>query len=227
MPRLIGERVFKWFGGIKAVSNATFEIGGGRITAIIGPNGAGKSTLLNLITGFLRPDSGRICYGETSLIGRSPHIIARLGVCRTFQDLRLIRGLTVLDNLLLAGADEHRAQECLDVVGLPNHEEAYAGALSYGQQKLLTLACCLAAGSDHLLLDEPVAGVHPDLVEQVEVVLKDLQRQGKTIVVIEHNLDFVKRVSDRVIVLAEGTIIAEGTASEVLSQKQVVDAYLQ
>lgn len=227
MAELICEQVSKHFGGIQAVSNVTFTLRDSEITAIIGPNGAGKSTLVNLITGFLRPDTGQMCYGLASLVGRRPYQIARLGISRTFQDLRLIRNMTVIENLRLANPDEVIALACAEKVGIGALSQAYAGDLSYGQQKLLTIACCLASCGDILILDEPVAGVHPGLAEGIKALLKTLQREGKTIVIIEHDLDFVKQVSGRVLVMAEGTIIADGTPAEVLKEEKVVDAYLQ
>ncbi len=219
--------VSKSFGGIHAVSNVSLELVKGQIASLIGPNGSGKSTLLNLITGFLSPDSGAIRLGDTSLLRKSPHAIARLGICRTFQDLRLIKSMSILDNLRLANVNEHRARACLEMVGLSGNEAACAGDLSYGQQKLLTIACCLAVDGDYMLFDEPVAGVHPGLIEQIAVIIRKLQVAGKSVVLIEHDLDFVKSISDRVFVMAEGTIIADGSPSKVLGQRQVIEAYLQ
>lgn len=227
MSGLTAKNVNKRFGGVFAVREATFEIAQGGITAIVGPNGAGKSTLLNLITGFLLPDSGSISYRGTSLIGKAPHAVARLGIRRTFQDLRLARGMSVRDNLLLAGTDSSRIATVLSKVGLDVSEGHIAEDLSYGQQKLLTLACCLSPAGDHLFLDEPVAGIHPSLIEQIVQVLANLRTEGRTLVIIEHDLAFVSKVSDQVLVMANGAFIAKGKAQEVLAQDNVVEAYLK
>jgi len=244
---LTGSDLRKVFDGTVAVDDASFAIGEKTITAIIGPNGAGKTTLFNLITGFLSPDRGDIRFRNKTLNGTPPHEIARRGISRTFQDLRLIRQMSVRDNLRLAypnqkreafwralfgrkGEAEGRVVEAtLRLQGfgslVPLYDEL-AGNLSYGQQKFLTLACCLAMGAEILLLDEPVAGVHPDMASQILQHMLELKEQGRTIVFIEHDIEAVRRVADQVIVMDEGKVIASGSKDEVLVRKEIIEAYL-
>jgi ABC-type branched-subunit amino acid transport system ATPase component len=216
--------------------------------AIIGPNGAGKTTLINVLTGFLRADSGKSFLGERELTRLAPHKIARLGVGRTFQDLRLISQVSVLENVLVARPNQkgerllpalfrngvateearnrEEAMRWLKFVGLADAANELAGELSYGQQKLLTLACCLATDARILLLDEPVAGVHPDMVEKILGLLRQLREQEKQIVFIEHDIASVRRVADSVVVMDEGKIIAKGKPGEVLERPEIIEAYV-
>ena len=218
------------------------------ITAIIGPNGAGKTTLLNVITGFIRADAGR-CFLGSRLISQLPaYRIGQLGIARTFQDLRLIPQASVLDNVLLApphqqgeklafallrigvaGQEERNrdnAVRILDSVGLKDKKSQLAGELSWGQQKLLTLACCLAAEASILLLDEPVAGVHPELVAQILSVLRRVRDDRRLIIFIEHDIATVRELADHLIVVEGGRVIAEGTPNEVLDRREIIDAYV-
>lgn len=245
---LSGKNLRKVFDGTVAVDDVSFVIGGRSITAIIGPNGAGKTTLFNLITRFLTSDQGEIYYQTKMLNGTPPYKIARLGISRTFQDLRLLRQISVLENLLVSYPNQkgelfghalfslrvrneerknrENALRLLEFVGLKAMADEPAGNLSYGQQKLLSLACCLATGGEILLLDEPVAGVHPDMASQILDLLVQLREQGKTIVFIEHDIEAVRKVAQRVIVMDEGKIIASGPNDEVLSKVEIVEAYL-
>lgn len=246
-PILSGKQLKKVFDGTVAVDDVSFAIGEKTITAIIGPNGAGKTTLFNLITGFVAPDAGEISLQGNSLNGTPPYKIAQKGVSRTFQDLRLLRQLSVRDNLLLACPNQRgeafwqalfssqvreqsrfievtlRLMEFLGLIPLM-HEQA--GNLSYGQQKLLTLACCLMTGAEILLLDEPVAGVHPDMASQILQHLLQLKEQGRTIVFIEHDIEAVRKIADKVIVMDEGKVIASGPKNEVLANSEIIEAYL-
>ncbi len=216
--------------------------------AIIGPNGAGKTTLLNVLTGTVRPDSGRASLGSHGLVGKSPNEIARLGVARTFQDLRLIGHLSVLENVMLARPNQGgerlwhalfrigiareeetnkaEALKQLRFVGLGGAESEMAGELSYGQQKLLTLACCLATNAHILLLDEPVAGLHPEMLEQVLNVLRRLRDSGTQILFIEHDIGSVRQLADVVVVMDQGRVIAQGKPNEVLNRREVMEAYV-
>ncbi len=238
----------KTFDGIRAVDGVSLTVAPQQIVAIIGPNGAGKTTLFNLCTGFLRPDSGAVRFNERDLTRLPPHRIALLGIARTFQDLRLIRQMTVLENVLLAmprqagegvwgavwgrrSAREERvnreqAMQRLEFVGLTDKANDLAEALSYGQQKLLSLACCLATGADVLLLDEPVAGVQPTMTEQIVDYIRRLPSLDKTVVFIEHNLSAVQIAADWVVVMDEGKKIAEGTWEQVSREATVLEAYL-
>jgi branched-chain amino acid transport system ATP-binding protein len=215
------------FDGVRAVDEATLDVQAGSITGLIGPNGAGKSTLFNCVSGFLRPQSGRVTLDGKRIDRRAPHRIARSGLVRTFQTPRT----TVLENVAVAAPRprnaEARAAELLELVRLGEHAEALAGTLSGGQRKLLDLVRALMVEPRILLLDEPMAGVSPTLrVELLEHILALRERDGVTLLIVEHDLDFVMRASDRVIVMNEGRVIAQGTPDEVRTDERVVDAYL-
>ncbi|MGO9200781.1 MAG: ABC transporter ATP-binding protein [Limisphaerales bacterium] len=238
----------KSFDGVHALSDVNLKLPGAGIVAIIGPNGAGKTTLLNVLTGFLRPEAGRVFLGERDLTRLPAHRIARLGIARTFQDLRLIPLVSVLENVLLArpnqkgeklfhalfrfgvAAEEFKNREAalglINFVGLEGKADEPAGELSYGQQKLLTLACCLATEARILLLDEPVAGVHPEMVSQILDLLRKLRDEGKLVAFIEHDLGAVRQVADHVIVMDQGRIIAQGKPNEVLDRPEIIEAYV-
>jgi ABC-type branched-subunit amino acid transport system ATPase component len=238
----------KSFDGVRALSDVTLEFPPSGVVAIIGPNGAGKTTLLNVMTGFLRPEHGRVFLGERKLTYLPAHRVARLGVARTFQDLRLISQVSVLENVMLARPNQkgerllsalfrfgvageetqnrEEAMRWLKFVGLDGAKKELAGELSYGQQKLLTLACCLATDARILLLDEPVAGVHPDTAERILGLLRQLRDTGKLIVFIEHDIASVRQVADSVVVMDEGKVIAQGRPSEVLDKPEILEAYL-
>lgn len=242
------EAVRQSFGGVHALAGVDLCCAGPGIAAIIGPNGAGKTTLFNVVTGFLKADGGRCFFGEREITGLPPHRIARLGVARTFQDLRLIFQVSALDNVVLARPDQkgerawnallgagvareetaNRAEalRLLRFVGLETKAGELAGELSYGQQKLLSLACCLATNAGILLLDEPFAGVHPQMADHIGDLLVELRDEGKLIVFIEHDLATVRRIADRVIVLDAGRVLAEGPPAEVLDRPEIAEAYL-
>ena len=248
MSGLRCEVLSKSFDGVRALAGVTLEFPSSGIVAIIGPNGAGKTTLINVLTGFLRADSGRSFLGGRELTRLAPHKIARLGIGRTFQDLRLISQVSVLEDVLVArpnqkgerllpalfrngvAAEEKRnheeAMRWLKFVGLDGTANELAGELSYGQQKLLTLACCLATDARILLLDEPVAGVHPDMVERILGLLRQLRDLGKLVVFIEHDIASVRQAADSVVVMDEGRIIAQGKPGEVLERPEIIEAYV-
>lgn len=237
------------FGAIRAVDGVDLSFDAGAITALIGPNGAGKTTLFHLITGALKPESGEILYRGRRIDGARLWETARLGIGRLLQDVRIFGRLTVLENVLVAFREqlgesplaavfarrridrdeaehEREARRWLDLVALGNHASVLAGALSYGQQKLLAIARLLAAGADALLLDEPSAGVHPALMERLLVVIRRLASEGKAVAVIEHNMDVVLDVADWVYFMEEGQIAAFGLTSEVLGDPSVRASYL-
>jgi branched-chain amino acid transport system ATP-binding protein len=234
------------FGGILALDQVSLRIDPGEVVAIIGPNGAGKTTLFNAMCGFVRPDSGRIDYRGEPLLGTAPHRLARLGIARTLQGLGLWPGLTVQENvvagstvrpgllaslLALPSADRieselaSKAHEILDRLGIGSYANAYPRALPYGVQKRVIIARALMAAPSLLLLDEPVSGLSAQDIDQ----LADLIRQLRTrmcVAVVEHHLDFVMAISDRVIVLNVGRVIASGTPKEIRDDPQVATAYL-
>jgi len=240
--------VVRAFGGVRAVDCAGLDVEAGSITGLIGPNGAGKSTLFNCISGFLRPQSGRVLLDGKRIDRRSPHWIARAGLVRTFQTPRALTRMTVLENVMLAAprqggerlggslrpsARRHerevraRAAELLELVRLDANARLLAGTLSGGQRKLLELIRALMAEPRILLLDEPMAGVSPTLrVDLLGHILALRERDGITLLIIEHDLDFVMRASDRVIVMNDGKVIAEGSPDEVRADERVIDAYL-
>lgn len=240
--------ISKSFGGLEVVKDFEVGIRKNEITALIGPNGAGKTTLFNIITGYLRPDSGVVKAGEKVLTDLEPFEIARLGVARTFQGLRLLQQAQVLEIILLAvtpPAEEkfwvpflraykskalekqhrERAHGLLEVVKLQGKVKSLGSELSYGQQKLLTIACALATEPEILLFDEPVSGLQPSFVEQISNMIKEFPDQGKTVVFIEHNLDAVTELADTVIVMDEGRKIAEGPPSILQTDSEVIEAY--
>ena len=242
--------VVKRFGGIRAVNGATMQVGERSITALIGPNGAGKTTFFNVITGFYRPDAGNATFNGEQMLGRPPHVVARKGMVRTFQITKALAAMPVLDNMMLAAPDQpgesllrglvaypasrrrerevrEQAFELLEVFSLERLADQYAGTLSGGQRKLLELARALMARPRFLLLDEPMAGINPTLGRRLLDHMERLRREeGVTFLFIEHDMDVVMRHSDRVIVMAEGRVIAEGEPSEVQSNQAVIDAYL-
>jgi branched-chain amino acid transport system ATP-binding protein len=246
--RLEVREIVRAFDGVRAVDGATFGVEPGSITGLIGPNGAGKSTLFNCVSGFLRPQSGRVFLDGTRIDRRAPHRIARDGLVRTFQTPRALTRMTVLENVLLAAPGHRgerlggslfplarrrerearaRAAELLDLVRLDGHATELAGTLSGGQRKLLELVRALMAVPRILLLDEPMAGVSPTLrVELLEHILALRDRDGITLLIVEHDLDFVMRASDYVVVMNDGAVIAQGTPDEVRGDERVVDAYL-
>jgi ABC-type branched-subunit amino acid transport system ATPase component len=232
------------FGGVRAVDGATFNVEEGSITGLIGPNGAGTSTLFNCISGFVRAQAGTVALDGRPIGRLSPHRIARAGLVRTFQTPRALTRMTVLENVLLATPrhpGEHlgrrggkrereaqkRADELLALVGLDSHTNALAGTLSGGQRKLLDLIRALMAAPRLLLLDEPMAGVSPTLRVQLLQHIRELRdRDGITLLIVEHDLDFVMGASDRIVVMNDGRVIADGTPEEVRGDERVVDAYL-
>ena len=235
------------FGGVQALDGVELELPAASIHALIGPNGAGKTTLLNVLSGFLSPDSGRVFFDGRDVTGLPPHRLAALGIARTFQQLRVFRELSVLDNVLLARPRQRRerilpalfgwragdaaghgktARELLGFVGLGDKAGEPAGRLSYGQQKLLNLSCCLALEPRVLLLDEPVAGVHPEMIDRILGLLDQIRDQGRLLVFVEHDLEAVRQSADRVVVLDQGRVILQGEPEEVLAESEILEAYL-
>lgn len=242
--------ITKSFDGLIAVDGFSCTIKEGEIIGIIGPNGAGKTTLFNLITGFLRSNNGSIIFRNKEISSLQPYKIVQFGISRTFQDLRLIMQMTLLENVMLWYSNNtgdrlvniflmnkkvkeeevknfNKAISLLEFAGLKDKANEYAGNLSYGQQKLLSLTCCLAAEPSLILLDEPVSGIQPAMIEEIVRILKELQKQGKTIFFIEHDIEFVFKIAERVIVMDDGKKIAEDLPNNIKNNKAILKAYLE
>jgi ABC-type branched-subunit amino acid transport system ATPase component len=214
------------FGGIRAVREVSFSVHAGETVGLIGANGAGKTTLFNLLSGADRPDAGQVSF-EGRRIDRWPASrIARLGIGRTFQSVRVFGGMTVEENLRVADATGQRSGAALDAVGMRAHFGASADLLSYGQRKLVELAMVLAQAPKLILLDEPVSGVNPAMIEEIAAILARLKEQGQTLLVVEHNIPFVARLCSRVIVMANGGVLAEGRPEDVQKDPRVLESFL-
>ena len=241
--------VTKRFGGLLAIDSVSLAFSKGKITGLIGPNGAGKSTLFNLMTGFLKPDSGTIHFNASTINGFPPWQVARWGIGRLFQDVRVFDKLTVLENVLLAkkkqpgenplfslfrrksslGVEKKNMDEArkwLDFVELEEKEDSLSENLSYGQQKLLAIARLLAGGFEVLLLDEPTAGINSQMVKSLLGVIRRLAQEGKTVVIIEHNMSVIMNISDWVYFMDEGKVITFGLPGEILGDPEIRKAYI-
>ncbi|MEK7703146.1 MAG: ABC transporter ATP-binding protein [Nitrospirota bacterium] len=246
------KEVTKIFGGLKAVDTVSLQIEEGIVTSLIGPNGAGKTTLFNCITGVFSPTSGTISFCGKPIFNLNAHQIARCGISRTFQNIRIFSDMTVIENVMVGGytqslptrnslfkaifrgpafyADEQHLQkkalELLDFVGLSGQTQSLSRSLSYGDQRRLEIARGLAANPILLLLDEPAAGMNPKETEKLMVLIGKIRTLGVTPFLIEHNMKMVMNISDHIVVLDHGIKIAEGTPQTILSNEQVVEAYL-
>jgi branched-chain amino acid transport system ATP-binding protein len=243
------ENVVKRFGGVVALDHCSLQIQRGTITGLIGPNGAGKTTLFNTIAGFSRPDSGRIVFEGNRIDGLPPHKIFARQIARTFQLSRELKRMTVLDNLLLVPEQQYgehlwnawlrprlvrqqeaslrqRAEEVLRAVGLYRLRDQYAANLSGGQKKILELARIMMTNAILVLLDEPGAGVNPTLMQDLMQYIQEMQEQGRTFLLIEHDMDLVMEICDPVIVMSNGRKLMEGTPQEVRHDPRVIEVYL-
>jgi ABC-type branched-subunit amino acid transport system ATPase component len=244
------ENLSKNFNGVKALNDFSCTICENEIVGLIGPNGAGKSTLFNVITGFLQENSGTILFEGKDIIKLPSHKIVKLGISRTFQDLRLIKQMSVLDNILLCfnrqegeridniifkrkmiseieKQDIGKSIELLWYAGIEEKQNELAGTLSYGQQKLVSIICCLASNAKLILLDEPIAGINPEMREKILSIIKDLPVMGKSVILIEHDMDFIMRICSRLIFMDAGEKISEGKPEEVRNDSRVIEAYLE
>lgn len=241
MSLLAVEGVSKAFGGIRALDGCSINVERGTITGLIGPNGSGKTTLFNVITGYERLDSGQVSFRDQTITNASPARVFRMGLGRTFQLTRIFPRLTVLENMHVAvqrndfkglisrwsASHEHnRAMELLDFVGLTHLKDQAASTLSFGQKKLLEFAFVLIAEPQVILLDEPAGGVNPTMVNYLADRIRTLNQRGVTFLVVEHNMEFVMNLCDKVMVMHRGTRIAEGTPAEVRANPAVLEAYL-
>lgn len=236
------------FGGLHALRDCSFAIEQGRITCLVGPNGAGKTTIFNVITGFLKPNEGSVVFRGRKLDGVRPQGIVRAGIARTFQNLRLFTDLSALDNVLVGIAGQfgeepvtaifrplhtarvqqrHRqaAMATLEHVGLADRARDVVRNLSYGEQKLLTIARVLATGAELLLLDEPASGLSAGALDAVMTLLRRLQTEGKTLLVVEHNTRVVQQIADEVLFLHQGHLMAQGTPAQIIADPALAEIY--
>ena len=228
------ENLSKFFGGIKANENISFNVTQGEILGVIGPNGAGKSTLFDLITGYTKPDNGKIFYKDKNIFGARPDVVSNLGIGRTFQKLKPFSDQTLLENVMIgAFAKENnikkardRALEIIDFVDLIEKRHHYAKELSTGQRKRLELARAMAIEPDLLLMDEVTGGVDQKTIPGLVELLKKLKKFGTTIITIEHNINIIMEISDNILALDQGQKIAFGKPKEIQNNKKVIDAYL-
>jgi len=228
------ENLSKFFGGIKANENINFNVNQGEILGVIGPNGAGKSTLFDLITGYTKPDSGKITYKDKNIFGARPDVVSNLGVGRTFQKLKPFSDQTLLENVMIgAFAKENnikkardRALEVISFVDMIEKRHHYARELSTGQRKRLELARAMATEPDLLLMDEVTGGVDQKTIPGLVELLKKLKKFGTTIITIEHNINIIMEISDNILALDQGQKIAFGNPKEIQNNKKVIDAYL-
>jgi branched-chain amino acid transport system ATP-binding protein len=224
----------KRFGGLVANRDVSFTVAAGELVGIIGPNGAGKSTLFDLITGFQRPDAGRVRLDGKDITERRPDEISRRGVARTFQKLRPFTGMTALENVMVGafqrttdvGAARDTARRALEAVGLADRAGAHAQGLSTGQRKRLELARALATAPRLLLLDEVTGGVDQASIPGLVRLVRDLHAGGLALVVIEHNMRVIMELSQRIVALQLGQVIADATPREIVQDRRVIDAYL-
>ncbi len=245
---LQAENLDHHFGGLRALRECTFTIGQGRVTCLVGPNGAGKTTIFNAITGFLKPDEGSVTFKGRKLDGLRPQAIVHAGIARTFQNLRLFTDLSALDNVMVGIGNQfgeepvgailrplhtmrrqrrlrQEALATLDHVGLADRAHDTVRNLSYGEQKLLTVARVLATGAELLLLDEPASGLSAGALDAVMALLRRLQSEGKTLLVVEHNTRVVQQIADDVLFLHQGHLMAQGTPQAIISDPALAEIY--
>ena len=239
----------KSFGGLKAVDVNDLTFMEGQLTSIIGPNGAGKTTFFDLISGFQNADSGEVFLNEKNISNSQPYKIARMGMVRTFQLTKVFDRMTVMENLLFSGSHvnndsflksiiklnsqklyennlKEKANKIMKDLNIDHMANSYARELSGGQKKLLELARAIINDPEILLLDEPLAGVNPKLAEDILSLIKRLSDNGITIIMVEHNIEAVMKISERIVVLAEGSLIADGNPNQIRNDKNVIEAYL-
>ena len=239
----------KTFGGLTAVDIENLTFNENELTSIIGPNGAGKTTFFDLISGFQNSDNGDIYLNDKDISNFQPYKIARMGMVRTFQLTKVFDRMTVLENLLFSGSEisneslfksiiksksqknyeenlRDKARDIMDELNILHMEDSYARELSGGQKKLLELARSIIKEPEILLLDEPLAGVNPKLAEDILFLIKKLSNKGITILMVEHNIEAVMKISDRIVVLAEGSLIADGNPNDIRTDTNVIEAYL-
>lgn len=248
-PLLQIKNVSKNYAGIKAVDSVSFSIETGKITGLIGPNGSGKSTTVDCLSGFTKPNGGQVMFRGQDVTGVSPEDLALAGMVRTFQNVRIYEGMSVLENLVVAARSlrkfswlaqvmrvpsvchhEHQlrkeAAEHLNLVGIEKYADAPAGILSYGQRKLVAFAMCLMGRPQLIILDEPLAGVNPTVIRRISDLIDTLNAGGQTFLLIEHNVEFIMRHCNNVVVLEQGRLLIQGPPHIVRHDPRVLEAYL-
>ncbi len=230
------QNISKSFGGIQALNGVSLTIGDDELIGVIGPNGAGKTTFVNTITGFYTPDSGKLIFNDKDITSLKPNEVLRRGLGRTFQVTRAFRRMTVMENLLVPALAVHpdkkhssakkRAREVLDFLGMDHLQNDYARSLSGGQQKLLELGQLLMTDLDLLILDEPFAGVHPKLMEMIFEYINTVHAQGKSFIIISHDMSSIFTLSNRLVVLNFGEVLADGKPEVIKNDPRVIEAYL-
>jgi branched-chain amino acid transport system ATP-binding protein len=241
------EELRKQFGGLTAVDDVTFEVERGETRAVIGPNGAGKSTLINCITGMLTPTSGTVHFDDEDITGMDPHVAVQTGISKSFQTASIFPNMTVKENVEIAAlASEHGSfqlnffknrssfdevhrisERMLDAVGLLKHRDQTAGSLPYGDKRRLEIAIALASEPEMLFMDEPTAGMSPEETNSTVDLIEELQDDlGLTILIVEHDMEIIFRIADKILVLNRGRVIADGTPEEVRDNEDVQEAYL-
>ena len=234
MPLLAVTDLTKDFGGLRAVGHFSFDVEPGEILGLIGPNGAGKTTVFNLVTGFLRPSAGRILLDRANIVGLRPHAVTRRGIARTFQVVKPFPKLSVRENVTLAAFSreasrpraEAEAAQILERVGLADRLDSAAADLTLGEQKRLEIARALATGPRLLLLDEPMGGLNPREVDAACALVRQIRADGVTVVLVEHVMKAIMRISDRIVVIHHGEKIADGPPDRVVQDPGVIAAYL-
>jgi ABC-type branched-subunit amino acid transport system ATPase component len=227
--QLIIDHLTKRFGNLVAVNDCSITLEKDGIYGLIGPNGSGKTTLFNLVSGFLRPDGGNVTFDNNNIAGKNPVSICRRGIARTFQLPRLFANLSVEENLEVSrsnGVSPQRTRELLEIFNLAQHKSTRASVLSYGQKKQLELARVLSMNPQLLMLDEPTSGLEPSLVNVIVDQIKYARGLGKSVFIIEHNMNVIMNLAEKIFVLHNGTKIAEGTPEEIRANALVIDAYL-
>lgn len=247
--KLRASHIVKSYGKHKILSDTSLEVSEGRVSVLMGANGSGKTTLFNVINGYIGQDSGKIFLDNTEISAKLPYQRKQLGIGRTFQDMRLIGNLSVMENVMLSFPNQKgenwwrvllpsnsvkkeqqdNAQKATNILTdcfISDISESKADEISYGQQKLLNLACCIASGASVLLLDEPVAGVNLIFREKLSSIIRDLKEQGKSLLIIEHNMDFIEMVADEILFLHNGRIKRYGSFQKFRNAPEVIDAYV-
>lgn len=239
------ENISKHFGGVKAIDRCTFQVKRGSITGLIGPNGAGKTTMFNTISGLIKPDDGSIYFNDEEITTVAPYKRTRLGIGRSYQAIRLFPELTTLENIVISFQNnkerlrdaftpykrhqknlERKAMDLLESVGLQEKSNLKAYELSYGQKKLLEILRAKASNSQLILLDEPTAGINPTLIIKVTKIIKDFQKEKRTVLIVEHNMPFIMDLCETIVVMDRGHVIAAGKPKEIQENAKVMEAYL-